>query len=72
MERVISEPHAPAFEPAVRVTLEAVITVPVEHLGWMLPAFRRAGIEAEDTGDRTTTEEAIAALADVRIRVVPP
>jgi hypothetical protein len=53
----------------VKVVLETVITVPTGHLPWLVPALRRAGLEARDTGERTTSEEGIDALADVRVRV---
>lgn len=70
MERVLS--GRPESEVLVaKVVLETVITVPTEHLPWLLPALRRGGIEAWDTGERTTTEEALDALADVRVRVGP-
>lgn len=70
MERVLS--GRPESEVLVaKVVLETVITVPTEHLPWLLPALRRGGIEAWDTGERTTTEEALDALADVRVRVAP-
>jgi hypothetical protein len=51
------------------VVYETVITVPTEHLPWLLPALRRGGIDAWDTGQRTTTEESLDALTDVRVRV---
>lgn len=71
MERVLSG-RPEVTEPRIAmVMLETVITVPTEHLGWLLPALRRGGIEAQDTGQRTTTEEAMDALADVRVRVAP-
>lgn len=70
MERVVS--RIPEVEDRVaKVMLETVITVPTEHLPWLVPALRRGGIEAQDTGQRTTTEEAMDALADVRVRVAP-
>jgi methylmalonyl-CoA mutase cobalamin-binding subunit len=53
----------------VRVVLESGITVPTDHVEALLAAFRRAGIEAWDTGQRVTTEEAIDAQAELRVRV---
>jgi hypothetical protein len=69
MERVLAE--LPSQERYADVVLESVITVPTDHLDWLVPALRRAGIDAWDTGQRTTTEERIDALADVRVRVRP-
>lgn len=70
MERVLSGRPEPEVRVA-KVMLETVVTVPTEHLGWLLPALRRGGIDAWDTGERTTTEDALDALADVRVRVGP-
>lgn len=54
---------------SVRVVLESTVTVPTEHLEPLLLAFGKAGIAAWDTGRRTTTDEAIDALADLRVQV---
>jgi predicted transcriptional regulator len=63
--------HAGAPGQVAQVTLESTITVPREHAEWLLAALNKAGIEAWDTGQRVTTEDAIDALADLRVRVPP-
>jgi hypothetical protein len=68
MERVLSGMPG-AGDQAVRVVLESVVTVPKDHVELLLAAFQRAGIAAWDTGQRTTTEEALDALADLRLHV---
>lgn len=73
MERVLSQ--GPEPEPGAHVAgvvLESVLTVPTVHLEWIVAALRKAGIEAWDTGLRVTTEEALDAEAEVRVRVPPP
>ena len=57
--------------PAQTVELESIITVDRAHLEPILTALRRGGIGAWDTGRRVTTEEAIDAQAEVRVRLVP-
>lgn len=56
---------------AQSVQLESTITVESAHLEWLLAALRRGGIAAWDTGERVTTEEGLAAQAEVRVRFVP-
>lgn len=36
---------------------EALISVPIEHTGWLTRALRSAGLTVLDTGERVTTEE---------------
>ena len=67
MEQLIGQAR-PEFGVA-RATLESPITVPTDHVEALLAAFGRAGLEAWDTGDRVTTEDAIGALAELRVRV---
>lgn len=70
MERMVAGWPEPEARIA-KVVLESVITVPTEHLPWLLPALQRGGLDAWDTGQRTTTEDSLDALADVGVRVSP-
>jgi hypothetical protein len=68
MERALSQAPG-AGDVSVRVVLESVVTVPTDHVELLLAALQRAGIAAWDTGQRTTTEESLEALADLRLHV---
>jgi translation initiation factor 1 (eIF-1/SUI1) len=68
MERMVSERRGIGAGSA-SVVLESVITVQGDHVEALLAAFRRAGFDAVDTGERVTTEEGVARDAEVRLRV---
>ena len=68
MERALSETPEPRVQ-LVKVVLESVVSVPTNHAEMLVSAFRRAGIDAWDTGERTTTEEGLGAMTDLRVRV---